>query len=196
MSVASPKGITFILNMASAYQIDNPFGTYFLTFQVVDWVDIFSRKVYKDIIVDSFSYCRKEKGLKIWAYVIMTNHVHCILSSTNENLSSAIRDFKRFTATQIIDTISVIPESRRNWMLKRFEFSARKNARNSLHQFWTHDNHAEIIITAPFFAQKLNYIHMNPVKAGWVEKAEDWLYSSARNYAGMEGLMEVDVSDF
>lgn len=182
--------------MPTGYQIDFPAETYFLTFQVVNWVDIFSRKIYRDIILDSFTFCRKEKGLKLWGYVIMTNHVHCILRAKNRNLPDIIHDFKRFTASEIIKTINQIPESRRDWMIKRFEFAAKYNARNSQHQFWTHDNHAELIMHQPFFLQKLNYIHQNPVRAGWVERPEDWLYSSMRNYAGLESLIEIDISDF
>lgn len=181
--------------MSTGYQILDPSQTYFLTFTVIDWVDIFSRKVYRDIIIDSFTYCRKEKGLKIWSYVIMTNHVHCILSATQGNLSDVIRDFKRYTATAILKEIPNERESRRDWLLKRFEFAAMKNGRNDLHQFWIHKNHAVSIVSSRFFLQRLNYIHNNPVKAGWVEKPEEWLYSSARDYCGMKGLMEVDVSE-
>ena len=182
--------------MTTGYKIDAPSLTYFLTFQVVDWVDIFSRKVYRDILIESLDYCRKEKGLKIWAYVVMTNHMHTILSARDGNLPAVIRDFKRFTATKILKTIDSIPESRKDWMLKRFEFAARCNVRNSQHQFWTHENHAEILFTQDFFVQKLNYIHMNPVRAGWVDKPEDWMYSSLRNYLEMPSLIEIDVMDF
>jgi REP element-mobilizing transposase RayT len=103
--------------MSTGYQIYNQSGSYFLTLQVVDWIDIFSRKVYRDIILDSLDYCRKNKGLQIWAYVIMTNHIHCILSAENGNLSDIIRDFKRHTASKILAEIQESPESRKDWML-------------------------------------------------------------------------------
>ena len=182
--------------MPTGYQIENPAGTYFLTFQVIDWVDVFSRKIYRDIIIDSFNFCKKEKGLQIWAYVLMTNHVHCILSAKNENLPDLIRDFKRFTATTILKTMDTIPESRKDWILKRFEFAARSNVRNGQHQFWTHENHAELIYSHDFLVQKMTYIHQNPVRAGWVEKPEDWMYSSIRNYLGLPSLLEINVMDF
>ncbi len=86
-------------------------------------------------------------------------------------------------------------ESRRDWMMKRFEFAARRSIRNQPHQFWMHDNHAEELSTAKFTNQKLNYIHMNPVRAGLVDKAEDWNYSSARNYLYQPALMEIDIAD-
>ena len=91
--------------MPTGYQIDNQAGLYFLTFQVVEWVDIFTRKIYVDIVLDSLTYCRKEKGLKLYAFVIMSNHIHMIVSAEKENLSAVIRDFKRYTATTILKAI-------------------------------------------------------------------------------------------
>ncbi|MEZ4911810.1 MAG: transposase [Saprospiraceae bacterium] len=125
--------------MSTGYQIYDKAGSYYLTFQVVDWVDIFSRKVYRDIILDSFAYCRKYKGLQLWAYVIMSNHVHTILSAENGNLPDIIRDFKRHTAAKILKEIKESNESRKDWMLKRFEFAAKSHKRNSEFQFWTHE---------------------------------------------------------
>ncbi|HZV70896.1 MAG TPA: transposase [Saprospiraceae bacterium] len=181
--------------MTTGYQIYNPANAYYLTFTVVDWVDVFTRKVYRDIILDCFSYCRANKGLQVWAYVIMTNHIHCILSAKNNNLSDVLRDFKRHTASTMLKTIQTPQESRRDWMIKRFEFAARSNVRNNQHQFWMHDNHAEELITAGFMNQKLNYIHSNPVRAGFVENASEWLYSSASNYLNLPSLIEIDVAD-
>jgi REP element-mobilizing transposase RayT len=181
--------------MSTGYQIDDPGATHFLTMTVVDWVDIFSRKIYRDILMDSLRYCRAEKGLQIWGYSIMTNHIHCIVRAKNRNLPSILRDFKRHTSSKILKAIASVPESRRDWMLKRFEFAARKNSREGFYQFWQHNNHAEVILTHDFFIQKLAYIHLNPVRAGWVDKPEDWIYSSMRNYLGMDGLIEIDVSD-
>ncbi len=182
--------------MSTGYQIDHPDRTYFMTFTVVDWVDVFTRRIYSDIIVSSFQYCRAHKGLLVYGFVIMSNHVHCILRAKNGNLPDVLRDFKRHTSSKILEAIAKTPESRRDWMLKRFEFAARRNKREGFYQFWQHDNHAKEIQTEGFFRQKLGYIHANPVRAGWVEKPEDWLYSSMRNYMGLEGVMEVDLSDF
>ena len=181
--------------MTTGYKITNPAGAYYLTFQVIDWVDIFSRKVYRDILIESLTYCRLNKGLQLWAYVIMTNHMHCIMSARNGNLPDIIRDFKRFTGAQILKTLKDPHESRRDWMLKRFEFAARRNVRSAEHQFWTHENHAVELESYKFFNQKMYYIHMNPVRAGWVEKPEDWLYSSQRNYYLLPAIMEVDLLD-
>ncbi|MBK7233605.1 MAG: transposase [Saprospiraceae bacterium] len=181
--------------MSTGYQIADKAGLYFLTFQVVDWVDIFTRKVYRDIVIDSFDYCRKHKGLQIWAYVVMSNHVHCILSAKNGNLPDVVRDFKRHTASKILYEIKKPVESRKDWMLKRFEFAAMSHIRNSKYQFWTHENHAIELVSHWFTCQKMAYIHENPVKSGLVEKAEDWMYSSQRNYSGLESLFDIDLMD-
>jgi len=181
--------------MSTGCKIQDRSGLYFLTFTAVDGVDIFTRKIYRDIIINSFTFCRKKKGLQVWAFVIMSNHVHCILSAKNGNLPDIIRDFKRNTASTILKAIKEHGESRGDWMLKRFEFAARRNVRNSDYQFWTQDYHPEEILSEKFASQKLNYIHMNPVKAGLVDKAEDWLYSSCRNYLLLPGLMELDLLD-
>jgi REP element-mobilizing transposase RayT len=178
----------------SSYQIQDQSAAHFMTFQVIDWVDIFSRKIYRDIVIESMKFCREKKGLEIYAYVIMTNHVHVIWRASRDNLSDVVRDFKKFTGLHIIRAIQDIEtgESRQDWILKRFEFAARSHARNSEHQFWTHSNHPVELFSAKFVEQKLNYIHENPVRAGWVEKPEDYLYSSARNYASLPALLEID----
>ncbi|MEZ4990302.1 MAG: transposase [Saprospiraceae bacterium] len=179
--------------MPTGYQIDNPTGLYFLTLQVIDWVDVFTRKIYRDILLSSFKYCCQNKGLRLWAYVVMSNHVHLIVSTDHGKLPDILRDMKRFTATSILDTIENQVESRKDWMLKRFEFTARRHKRNSTRQFWTHENHAVELFSGKFIRQKCTYIHDNPVRAGWVNNASDWLYSSASNYEGRGGLIEVDL---
>ena len=181
--------------MASAYEIENPGGTYYLTFTVVDFVDIFTRKVYRDVIIDSLKFCRANKGLRVFGFVIMTNHIHCIVNARDHNLSDIIRDFKRHTATTIKKLIQDPSESRRDWMLKRFEFAARSNGRSNDFKFWERDNHAVEIVSEKFFNQKLNYIHLNPVRAGFVEQPEEWIYSSAKNYLFHPGIMEIDIGD-
>ena len=179
--------------MSQGYQIYNQQAAYFLTFQIVEWVDVFTRPAYKTILTDCFSFCRKNKGLQLFGYVVMTNHVH-LIARANEGfqLSDIVRDFKKFTANQILPLLADAKESRKDWMLKRFEFAAAAHQRKSKYQFWTHENHAIELYSAEVAQQKLTYIHNNPVRAAIVDCAEDYLYSSARNYAGKEGIIEVD----
>ncbi|MEZ5001577.1 MAG: transposase [Chitinophagales bacterium] len=175
------------------YQIRNQSAHYFLTFQIVGWIDIFSRKEYRDIVVDSFNFCHKTKGLKIYGWVIMSNHIHCILSSPEGKLSDTIRDLKRHTSKFILESVDSTKESRRDWMLHQFKYYASRHTRNENYQLWTHENHPiEIVLSSNMFDQRLNYIHENPVRAGVVELPEEYLYSSARDYAGKKGLIEID----
>jgi len=179
--------------MSEGYQIYDQNKLYFLTFQIVDWVDIFTRPTYKKVITDSFIFCRAKKGLELYAYVIMTNHIH-LLARAKEGfkLSDIIRDFKKYTASTILEMIKTNAESRSEWMLKRFEFAAMSHKRNSDFQFWTHENHAIEINSSKFLQQKMNYIHQNPVRAMIVENAEDYIYSSAGNYFKNKGIIEID----
>ncbi|TKK71659.1 transposase [Ilyomonas limi] len=180
--------------MSQGFQIYDQNNPYYLTFQVVKWVDVFTRNEYKQIVINSFDYCRKHKGLELYAYVLMTNHIHLIARAKEPfQLSDIIRDFKKFTANQLLPLLQLPQESRSDWIMKRFEFAAREHQRNSHYQLWTHENHAVELFTPAFTQQKMEYIHNNPVRTGIVEKPEDYLYSSARNYAGLKSVLEIDL---
>ncbi len=178
--------------MGESYQIRDPQGLYFLTFQVVGWADIFTRKIYRDILIESFQYCRLQKGLKLHSYVIMSNHVHCILS-TEFNLSAIVRDFKKFTSKAILKQLESPKESRKDWMKLVFEYHAKYNKRVKLVQFWTHENHAVELSTNAMIDSRIKYIHQNPVKAGIVENDYEYLYSSARNFAELSAMIDIDA---
>jgi REP element-mobilizing transposase RayT len=179
--------------MSTGYQIKDQEALHFMTFQIVDWIDVFTRKQYKDIMIDSFKYSIENKGLQIFAYVIMSNHIHLIAHSSSGRLSDNVRDIKKFTSKKILETIIEIPESRREWMLNRFKFNASHIKCNKEYQVWTHENHAMILYSNNFIREKIEYIHENPVRAGMVEKAEDYLYSSARNYASLEAPIDIPI---
>ena len=178
--------------MSSGYRISEQDELHYVTFQIVKWIDIFTRQVYRDIVIDCLRYSQQYKALEVYAYVIMSNHVHLMLRCGRGRLSDTIREIKSFTARKIIEAIDTESESRREWMLNMFGFCAKQHKRNEQYQIWTHENHAEIVYSNDFMDQKIKYIHENPVRAGIVERAEDYLYSSARNYAGLEGLIEVE----
>ncbi len=179
--------------MTTGYQIKDQEGLYYLTFQVVDWVDLFTRQVYRDIIIDSFKHAIEHKDFQLFAYVIMSNHIHLIAHSGKGELSNTIRDIKKYTSKKIIETIYTIVESRREWMLNQFSFNAKKHSRNKSYQVWTHENHAILLYSPEFTAEKLEYLHQNPVRAGIVINPEDYLYSSARNYADMDSLLNIEL---
>jgi REP element-mobilizing transposase RayT len=175
------------------YKIRNQTATHFLTFTIVGWIDLFSRQRYRDIILENMAFCRKEKGLLQSAYVIMSNHLHLIWTSRNKNMSGLIRDFKGYTSKRLIESIQKDPESRRDWLLYMFRYHAKYASDNEEFKLWTGDNHPEEIHSAAFFATKLNYIHQNPVRAGLVADPTSYIYSSAANYKGRKGLIDVDV---
>jgi REP element-mobilizing transposase RayT len=178
-----------IINLSTGYKISGD-GIYFLTFQIVGWVDIFTRKVYRDIILESLQYCQKSKSLNLFAYVIMSNHVHLIAQSDIADLSGTIRDFKSFTSCRILENIVDPSESRYEWLKIVFEYHGKfKNKQDN--QVWTNDNHPEYIISQKFLEQKISYIHNNPVRSGLVRNPEEYLYSSASNYADMDSLLDV-----
>jgi putative transposase len=176
------------------YKIRNQAETHFVTFAVVEWVDVFTRKEYRDILIDSIRYCQAEKDLVMHCWCIMSNHVHMISSAKNNDLSDILRDFKKFTSKQIIKAIlNNQHESRREWMLNIFREAGAENSRNNEYQFWRQDNRPQELYSPKFTLQKINYIHNNPVVAGIVEKPEEYLYSSARDYhySKKYGLLDV-----
>ncbi len=181
--------------MSTGYKIQEQDALYYLTFQIVGWVDIFTRKVYRDIAIDSFKYCQQNKSLELYAYVIMSNHIHLMARSASGDLSGTIRDFKNYTSHKFIENIQTGIESRSDWMKVVFEYHG-KFKNKQVNQIWTHENHAEEIFSQKFIEQKIAYIHANPVRAGIVNRPEDYLYSSARNYAELESPIDIIKADF
>ncbi len=178
--------------MSEKYKIRNHDSGYFLTLTTVDWVNVFTRKTYKLKLIDSLMFCQKNKGLELFAYCLMSNHLHLIARASGvQSLSEILRDLKKFTAKAIIKEIEDSQESRSKWLLDRFIFAGKYLNRIEKYKFWQDGNHAEIIYSPSFFSQKLEYIHQNPVREMIVEKPEDYLFSSARNYAGLDSLLSI-----
>ncbi|WP_420579834.1 REP-associated tyrosine transposase [Reichenbachiella sp.] len=177
---------------SSGYKIRNQTGIYFITFAVVEWVDVFTRRQYTEVVIDSLNYCQKEKGLEIYAWCLMSNHLHLIISSKEGRLSDTLRDFKKFTASKILSSIeNNYKESRKGWMLWIFKSAGKKNTNNKIYQFWRQNNHPKELETNKFKDEKLNYIHMNPVETGLVNEPEHYRYSSAVDYCGGKGLVRI-----
>ena len=174
--------------MAGGYQVDDQEGIYFVTSTVHQWADVFTRKLYVDIILDSLRFCQENKGLEIYAWVVMSNHIHLIVRSKTGRLSDTLRDFKKFTSSKIIEAIADNPkESRKDWLLWLFK-------KKEGIWFWQEGFHPEEVIAKTFFDTKARYIHLNPVRAGWVEKEEEYLWSSCGDYYGVrKGLLDLAV---
>ena len=179
--------------MKEGYVIRDQSLPHFITATVVDWVDVFSRKIYSEIIIECLDYCIKNKGMILYSYVIMSNHIHLIVQSNEGKLSDLLRDFKKFTSKTILEKIQTEPESRREWMLERFKLATESHSRIKNYQFWQYGNHAEEIYSEKFMWTKIDYIHFNPVKAGIVTKPQDYIFSSASNYIDGKGIINIEL---
>lgn len=180
--------------MPSKYKISDHQDIHFIGFAVVQWVDTLSRPAYKNIIIDSFKFCRQRKGLNLYAYVIMNNHVHLIASAKEgHNLSDILRGLKRHTSKALLEAIqNNLSESRKNWMIWIFKSAGNSNSNNKDYQFWQQDNRPIQLTTSEMLEQRLEYLHENPVKEGVVFEAHHYIYSSAVDYSGGKGLLEID----
>ena len=173
--------------MKSRYKFLEKGYPYFITSTVIEWLPVFTKKEYFEIIIKALKFCRANKKLKIYAYVILENHLHLITSG--ENLAKIIKEFKSFTARKIINTLQ---ENNAKWILSQLSFYKKKFKKNSDHQLWQEGVHPKMIGDEEILRQKMEYLHFNPVKKGYVASPEHWLYSSASNYFGGCGVMEVD----
>ena len=180
--------------MSRKYKFKNPEGFYFISFATVCWIDVFIRPKYNHILIESWEYCQKEKGLQIHAWVIMSSHVHMIISSNKNKLEDIVRDMKSFTSRSLKDAITDnVQESRREWMLWMMERAGKQNSNNQNFQFWQQHNKPIELTDNKIMEQKLNYLHNNPVVEEIVEKPEDYKYSSARDYCGLKSLLKLEL---
>ncbi|OKL42106.1 REP-associated tyrosine transposase [Pontibacter flavimaris] len=178
--------------MSRSYKISDQSQLHFISFAIINWIDVFTRPAYKDIVVDSLNYCIRKKGLEVYAWCIMSNHVHLIIGSRSANQSHIIRDLKKHTSKTIVKAIVDNPqESRKDWMLWMFERAGKRNANNQDFQFWQQHNQPIELNSNFLIEQKLNYIHNNPVEAGFVWEPQYYPYSSATDYAGGKGMVEI-----
>ncbi|MGB0868512.1 MAG: transposase [Flavobacteriales bacterium] len=169
--------------MSRNYKYHNPCGIYFVSFAVVFWISVFIRDNYSEIIIRHLKYAQKHKGLVLYGYCIMPNHVHLIFSSETNEPAKLLQSIKSSTSKEILTTIeSNDTESRKEWMLWMFQHAVKKYNKTSKHQFWRNNNKPIELWSNKVFDQKLEYIHNNPVEEGFVEKPYFWKYSSARNY--------------
>ena len=178
--------------MSVRYKIQDPQGIYFISFAVVDWIDVFTREIYCQILLDSIEFCQQKKGLILHSWCIMPSHVHLIASSKGLDikLEDILRDMKKFTSREIIKAIEENPqESRKEWLLRHFKFAGKKG----INQFWQHDNHPVLLYSPDIIKGKLDYIHNNPVEMGIIDELWHYRYSSARDYCEMKGLLHLEL---
>lgn len=178
--------------MSRNYKFHNPDAPYFVSFAVVEWLDVFTRNEYKDILLESLSYCQKEKQMEIYAWCIMSNHVHLVFrSSGKEPPEKLLGSFKRFTSNAVVRAIKENDKkSRKEILLNSFIRNGAKSSNVLKYQFWRHDNKPIELWSRKVTSQKIQYIHSNPVEQGLVYRPEDYVYSSALDYSGEKGLLD------
>jgi putative transposase len=180
--------------MSENYKIYDNDKAYFLTMTVVGWIDLFTRPNHKLLLIESLKHCQKNKGLELYGYCIMSSHIHMIARAESSfTLSEILRDFKKYTSKKLIEQIMDEPESRREWLLDYFSKEADRIKRNKYYKIWQDGNQPKEIFSNEFFYQKLDYIHQNPVQDLIVSQSEDYLFSSARNYAELDSYLEIVV---
>lgn len=178
--------------MSRKYKFRDQEKPHFVSFAAVHWIDLFVRPEYCEVLINSLTHCQKEKGLEVYAWCIMPSHVHLIIGTTDMPMQDILRDFKSFTSGKLREEIKNHPaESRREWIVWMMERAGKKNGNNKGWQLWQQHNHPIELSNNEMIEQRLNYLHMNPVTAGFVSEAEHWQYSSAIDYAGGKGLLEI-----
>lgn len=179
--------------MSRKYKFHNKEGLYFVSFAVVYWIDIFVREDYFRIVVDSLDYCRKNLGLEIYCWCIMSSHIHLIIRAKENNPEVLIGRFKEHTSKQLQKFMEGnSQESRKEWILWMMEKAGLKSSNVKKRQLWQHNNKPIELWSSDVIDQKVDYIHNNPVQAGFVVEPWHWKYSSAIDYCGGKGVLEID----
>jgi putative transposase len=172
----------------SRYRISDDKAPHFLTCTIVNWLPLFTRPETVAIILDALRYRQEHNGWLIYGYVILENHLHMIVQS--ENLPEELARFKSFTARQLIDYLL---ECKAERLLKPMAFFRKEHKQDRDYQCWEEGSHPQLIDNEDVLRQKLDYIHQNPVKRGYVDEPVHWRNSSARNYAGFSGVIPVYI---
>ena len=171
----------------SRYKIYEPIHPHFLTCTILNWLPIFTRKESVDILIQSFKHLQKEDNFKLYAYVILENHIHLVASSND--IAKSMRNFKSFTAKGIL---KLLQNENATTILEQLVFYKKAHKKTATYQIWQEGIQPKLMQTDAMMIAKIQYIHENPVKRGYVDESVHWRYSSARDYEGMEGLVEIE----
>ncbi|SDM50473.1 REP element-mobilizing transposase RayT [Daejeonella rubra] len=179
--------------MSRKYKFLNKEGLYFVSFATVNWVYVFIRPVYCDLIVESLIHCKQKLGLELYCWCIMSSHLHLIIRAKNNDPATLLGRFKEHTSKKLVKAIGEnTRESRRDWMLEMFRKEGTKRSNVTSNQFWQHDNRPIELWSPEVVEQKVDYTHNNPVVSGLILEPWHWKYSSAIDYSGGKGLIELD----
>lgn len=180
--------------MSRKYKFHNQEGLYFVSFATVYWIDVFIRETYCSLLADALNYYIKEGRMDLCCWCIMPSHLHLIFRDRERHPELLSGGFKSYTSKRLQKEIVLNPsESRKKWMTRMFQRAASKNSNVKNGMLWQHHNKPIELWSEAVIRQKVNYIHRNPVAAGFVTEPEYWKYSSAFDYAGGKGLVEVNL---
>lgn len=168
------------------YKVTQKNVPHFLTMTVNNWIPVFTRPETIEILYQSWNYLQQKRDYKLYGYVVLENHIHLIAQS--DDLNRDIKAFKAYTARNIIDHLKSVNAT---FLLKQLAFYKKAHKTNSDYQLWQEGTHPQLMSSEAMLRQKLEYIHLNPVKRGYVDVAEHWRYSSARQYQGLESSVDV-----
>jgi len=171
----------------SRYKIYEPTHPHFITCIVLHWIIIFTNKESVQIIIDSLKFLQNNHGVKLYAYVILENHLHLIASS--DDLAKDIARFKSYTAREIINLLKI---KNVKTILDQLEFYKKAHKVDREFQLWQEGYQPKLIQSEQMMIERINYIHNNPIKRGYIDEAVHWRYSSARDYEGIDGLIEIE----
>jgi putative transposase len=165
--------------MRSSYRVNDVHRAHFITSTIIEWLPVFTTPGCCQILTDSLAFCRENKGLRIYAWVVMDNHFHAIVAGPD--LPRTLQSLKRHTAQALLTEIQ---REGRDWLVNRLEYGclAHKRREGSIHQLWQEGYHPQSIGSDAVMQQKLEYIHLNPVRRGLVAAPEHWRYSSAHEW--------------
>ena len=175
-------------SMRSRYRVNEPHSAYFVTCTIVAWLPVFTSAGRCNIVVESLQYCRENKGLEIFSWVVLDSHLHAIIAAPE--LTRVLADFKRHTAQRILEQLQ---KENCEWLLNQFRFYRAKHKIESEYQVWQEGSHPQAIADDGMMSQKVDYIHNNPVKRGLVSGQEHWVYSSAHEWCvGAHPVLKCD----
>ena len=158
-----------------------------MTCTVLHWIALFTNQQSVQILIDSLKHLQQSDNLKIYAYVILENHLHLVASS--DDIARSIKKFKSYTAKEIL---SLLQKQNIKTILDQLAFYKKAHKQETTYQVWQEGMQPKLIQTEQMLREKINYIHNNPIKRGYVDEAKHWRYSSARDYEGINGLVEIE----
>ncbi|MEX0722527.1 MAG: transposase [Gracilimonas sp.] len=172
----------------SRYKIYEEHYPYFITSTIKDGLPLLSKPELAQVVLESLTYLQNARNVQLYGYVIMENHFHAVVKG--EDLAKKLRLTKSFMARMMVD---VMIENGNSKLLSQIAFRKLRHKLKSDYQVWEEGFHPKQLFNNELLVQKLEYMHYNPVKAGFVERPEHWRYSSMKNYLGQEGLIPVTI---